>query len=78
MAEQQEVNMYDYTIVHKLPKNEQRRFVGEISHTLADGALILLKKVLDQESWLVVEEEDKVLNLEPWLDIEEEDTEGEQ
>lgn len=57
MAEQQEVNMYDYTIVQKLPENEQRRFVGEISHVHADGAFILLKKVLDQESWLVVEEE---------------------
>jgi len=58
MAEQQEVNIYDYTIVQKLPEDEQRRFVGETLHAHADGALVLLKKVLDQESWLVVEEEE--------------------
>ena len=59
MAEQKEVNMYDYSIVQKLPDDEQRLFVGEISHAHADGALVLLKKVLDQESWLVIEEEEE-------------------
>jgi len=62
MAKCKEVEEYDYTIIQKLPDDEQRIFVGELSHILANGALVLLKEVLDQESWLVVEKNEEDLD----------------
>lgn len=58
MVDLKEVNLYDYTIVHIVDKDNHRLFTGEVSHRRDDGFLILIKNIFDKESWLFIEDED--------------------
>jgi len=61
MAERKPADLYDYIIIHKLEDGKQRRFVGELLHIHDDGIFILLKKIMEQESWLALTKEEEDL-----------------
>jgi len=47
MREPEEVNVHDYTIKHVPMEGEQQLYVGQVSHRYDDGAILLLKKILE-------------------------------